>query len=890
MSTFREWMNRLRFFAARDRFDGEMREELQFHIETRAAELRESGFSKDEALLRARREFGSLQLAREDSRAAWRFGWLENFASDLRIGLRMLRRSPGFSALAVLCLTLGIGANAAVFSWVEGILFRPYPAVAHQERLMALSGTARGEAGATALSWPDYLDLQKNCTLFDSFFVSKIMGTTLSIGERAERTIGSIVSANYFDAIGVHPILGRGFEPGEDVGRDSHPVTVISYQLWQGRFKGDPDIIGKTQRLNGVVHTIVGVMPENFRGTFVGWAMQFWVPASMEDIFESGGYKLEDRSGRWIEAYVRLKPTVTPQQAQSEISAVARRLEADFPLTNRGRSAQLWPLWQTPFNNAGTLLPTLGIMLVVVVCVLLIACANVGNLLLVRSFARRHEMTVRAAIGASRGRLLKQLLTEGLILSVLAAGGGLLVAHWCRHALVLLFPARSGVSMYLPGEIDWRVLALTAGVCLFSTMLLGLVPAIRTSKIDLASALKSEMGGVVGGHGKSWVRSGLVVVQVSLSFVLLVGAALLIQSLQRIRTTSPGFSTHRVLTTAVDLASAGYDAQRAKTFQDELLNRVLTLPGVESAAFARATPLGYGSYSSSKIAVDAYNVPPEEEPTVEYNEVGPGYLATMGIPLVAGREFTRADEQPTAALAAIVNETMAAQFWKGQSPIGQRLQVKGRWMQVVGVAKDSKYRSMRELPQPFFYVVGRQNSASGGGLYIRTPLSAETMATVLAREIQSLDSNLALYEVISLQEQVDRSTSPQKVAVTLLGVLGGLALLLAAIGLYGVMSYVVSQSTRELGLRMALGARASDLLRLVMSQGMALTIGGIALGAAAAFGLTRLLGSYLFRVSPRDPLAFGAAFVVMLAVAFAACVLPARRATRTDPMRALREE
>lgn len=889
MPTFREFLNRLRFFRRRARFDRELQDELQFHIEARAAELAERGVSKDEALRRARAEFGSVQLAREDSREAWQFQWLEHLLMDLRVGLRMLWRSPGFSVLAILCLTLGIGANAAVFSWVEGILFRPYPAVAHQERLMALSGISRGESGITLLSWPDYLDLQRNSTLFDAFFVSKITGTTLSIGERAERTIGSIVSANYFDAIGVHPILGRGFLPGEDVGSSAYPVTVISYQLWQGRFKGDSQIIGKTQRLNGVTHTIVGVAPQGFYGTFVGWAMQFWVPASMEEIFESGGYKLEDRNARWIEAYARLKPGVTAQQAQQEISAVAERLEHDYSLTNRGRSVRLWPLWETPFNNAGTLLPTLGIMLAVVVCVLLIACANVGNLLLVRSFARRHEISVRAALGAGRGRLLKQLLAEGLLLSLLGACGGLLVAHWCRHALVLLFPARGGVSMYLPGDIDWRVLALTSAVCLLATLLLGVVPAIQTSKLDLAAALKTEMAGVVGGHGKSWMRSSLVVVQVSLSFVLLVGTGLLIKSLDKIRSASPGFTTHRVLTTAVDLVSAGYNIQQARTFQDELLDRVLALPGVESAAFARLAPLSYGSYSSSPIAADAYNVAPEEQPTVEYNEVGPGYFATLGIPLVSGREFTRADNE-SAALVAIVNETMAAQFWKGNNPIGARVQVKGRWMRVVGVAKDSKYESMRELPKPFFYVPRRQNFAIPASLNIRTPLTPEEMAIALGREIHTLDANLALYEVITLQEQLDRSTAPQKAAVTLLGVLGSLALLLAAIGLYGVMSYAVSQSTRELGLRMALGARASDLVRLVISRGFALTLGGVALGAAAGLGLTRLLGNYLYRVSPRDPFAFGFALVVLLVATLAACFLPAWRATRTDPMRALREE
>ena len=557
----------------------EIDEELDSHVEDAIAAGRDPA--------EVRRALGSPLRHREGSLDVRMMAWLSDLIQDVRFGFRMLRRSPGFSLLAILCLTLGIGANAAVFSWIEGILLRPYPLVVEQDRLFAVTGTNRGAPGHDDVSWPDWLDLQRNSTMVEAFIAEKITGTTLSVGDRAQRASGSMVSANYFDAIGVHPILGRGFERGEDTGRNAHPVTVISYQMWQDRFHGDPAIVGKTQALNGLPHTIVGVTPEGFFGTFVGYAFQFWVPVSMQPQFDAGVYKLEDRGARWIEGYVRLKPGVTMLQAQAELSAVAARLEQDHPDTNRGRGIRLYPLWQTPFNNAGALLPTLAIALVVVFSVLLIACANVGNLLLVRAFARHQEMTIRLSVGAGRGRLVKQLVTEGLILSALAAAGGLLVANWLRNALALLTPPRGGVLLRLPGELDWRVLAMSAGVCVVATLLFALVPAVLTSNIDLAGALRSESGGVVGAHRRAWVRSTLVLIQVSLSFVLLVGAGLLIQSMQAVRNASPGFSVDGVLTTSVDLFTAGYDPQRARVFQDELIDRLQAIGGVESAAFSR---------------------------------------------------------------------------------------------------------------------------------------------------------------------------------------------------------------------------------------------------------------------------------------------------------------
>src|SRR6516165_4628272 len=460
---------------------------------------------------------------------------MQTFLQDLRFGFRMLRRSPGFSVLALLCLTLGIGTNAAVLSWIEGILIRPYPLVAHQDRMFALNATTRGETGYTGLSYLEFLDYEKNSTLFESFIVDKITGTTLSVGDRAERASGAIVSANYFDALGVKPILGRGFRPEEGEGRNAHPVTVIGYRTWKDRYGGDPNIIGRTQYLNGVQHTIIGVAPEEFHGTFIGYSFSFWVPVSMQETFDTG-YKLEDRTARWIEGYAFLKPGVTRQQAEAELHAISQRLEKEYPETNRGHGLSLAPLWRTPFNQAGNMTSTLAITMAVVFFVLLIACANVSNLLLARSLLRRHEMTMRLALGAGRRRLIKQLFTEALILSSIATVGGIAVAYWCRNALVLAFPTPApGIIIDYPGQIDWRVLVLSVAICVGSTLVFALMPAIQASHVDLSGALKSVGGGVLGGTGRSWLRSALVLVQVALSFVLLVGTGLLLQSLNRMQ-------------------------------------------------------------------------------------------------------------------------------------------------------------------------------------------------------------------------------------------------------------------------------------------------------------------------------------------------------------------
>src|SRR5947199_4639246 len=569
---------------------------------------------------------------------------MQTLLQDLRFGFRMLRRSPGFTVLALLCLTLGIGSNAAVFSWIEGILIRPYPLVSHQDRMFALVGTTRGVEGHNGLSYPDFVDFEKNATLFESFIVDKITGTSLSVGDRAEIASVGIVTANYFDALGVRPILGRGFRPEEGTGRNAHPVVVISYRTWRDHYKSDPEIIGKTQYLNGVQHTIVGVAPEKFHGTFIGYSFSFWVPTSMQETFDTTGYKLEDRGARWIEGYAFLKPGVTRQQVDAELHAISQRLEKDYPETNRGRDLSLLPLWKTPFNQAGNMTSTLAITMAVVFFVLLIACANVSNLLLARSLLRRHEMTMRLALGAGRRRLIKQLFTEGLILALIAAVGGIAVAYWCRNALVLSFPSpTAGIVIDLPGRIDWRVLVASVAICIGATMLFALMPAIHASHVDLAGALKTDGGGVVAGSSRSRLRSALVLVQVALSFVLLAGTGLLLQSLQRMQNTSPGFSTD-VIVSGADLVSAGYNLERAKAFHIQLLDRVREIPGVESAALSRLTPFSYVVFSSAPLEFDEYQPAPEEQLSSSYLEVGENYFKTLSIPIVAGREFQRTDD------------------------------------------------------------------------------------------------------------------------------------------------------------------------------------------------------------------------------------------------------
>ena len=871
-----------------ERERSDLRRELRAHFEDAVR----SGASEAEALAR----FGSVHDVSSGFRRVYRTqGLFESPASltrgllqDFRFGVRLLRRNPGFSTIALLCLAVGIGANTAVLSWVEGVMLRPYPLVHDEDSLFVIAGTAPEASKGTDISWPDFKDFERSATMIDAFIGDRI--TSMAIGlpnQKAERAAGSIVSANYFDALGVEPLLGRGFEPHEEIGRNAHPVVVISYQFWQRHFGNDPRAVGTTIRLNGVPHTIVGVAPEGFYGTFVGYEFQLWVPASQEDVFDPGGYKLEDRSARWIEGFARVKRGVSRAQAQKELSAIADRLQIAYPATNRGRGVMLKPLWQSPFNPMDALVPTLTIALVGVVAVLLIACANVGNLLLLKSIARRRELTTRVAVGAGRMRIVRQMLSEAIILTAIAAVCGVIAAYWGRGALVFLFPPRGATPLRLPADLDWRVLVASVGVALIATLLSGLIPALLASKVDLVAGLKTDSAGAAGGRGRANVRAALVVIQVALSFVLLVGAGLVVESLHHMHTSSPGFDADRVLSTYVDTAAAGYDRTRANAFQDRLIERVEAIPGVESAVFVGGMPFAYAGGGTAPIDVDGYQTQPDDAPTVDYSEVGPGYFKTLGIPVVDGREFTR-DDIETSDAVAIVNGPMAARYWKERNPVGTRLIIRGRPVRVVGVVKASKYRDLVEAPQPFFYIPLRQSPARGQSLLIRSTLPPGAISRALGRDVTALDQTLTAGQVMTMREQINRMDQSVGMAVRLLTGFGVVALLLATVGIYGVMSFKVTESARELALRLALGADRSSVLRKVLTRGLVLTGGGIACGAVTALALTRLLGRLLFDVSPRDPVTFGVALVTMGTAAIAACALPAWRATRTDPIVALR--
>ncbi len=810
---------------------------------------------------------------------------------DTRFGLRMLRSSPGFTVVAVLTLALGIAVNATVFSWIDSVLLHPFPGVGHPDRLALIETVTPAGEHLVNTSYLDYRDYRDNLRLVSGVALGRF--TPLSIGAdgRTGRAWAELVSANYFDVLQVKPVLGRTFRPdegGDQAG--AYPVAVISYAMWRSRYQSDPKVLGKIIRLNRHDLTIIGVAPPQFHGSLVGVVFDVWMPITMAPEMGTGDGTLTYRATRDLTStIIRLKPGVTIEQARAEVAAVARRLAAWFPGTNRGVNATVLPVWAGHLGLQGLLLKPLRILMAVCALLLLIVCANVANLLLARAVSRQKELGIRLALGARRGRLARQLLTETLILAGAGALVGVILVMWIGPALLFLAP-RIDVPLDLGGGVNLPTLAFTVLIAAVATVISGMAPVLFSVRADLNEALKE--GGRSGGSGtrSHRLRGMLVMAQVALAMVALVGAGLFYRSFRNTVGIRPGFDMNNVSVSQFYLSYAGYSAQQQWDFCRKLRERLEAEPGVLGVTYSDVVPLGspVGSAPWHQLEIEGYVPAPNEQMLIHRATIPPGYFQFMRIPLLEGREFTDRDDEHASEVRIIVNETFARHFFRGRDPIGRKLKLERDLAIVVGLVKDSKYHSLAEAPLPFFYLPFRQWFRPGlnFSVFLRTAGDPMHMTPVLRREALALNQD-AIFSTKLLAEAATASLYPQTVAATLMSVVGLICVLLAAIGLYSVMSYAVSQRTQELGIRVALGAQPSDVRGLVVREGLKLLLPGLAAGAAAAVLAARAVNGMLIQVSPTDPATLAAAALLLGLVGVAASYVPALRATRIEPSRAL---
>jgi macrolide transport system ATP-binding/permease protein len=813
---------------------------------------------------------------------------IEMITQDIRYGWRLMVRKPAFAFVAVLTLGLGIGANVTMFSWTRIMLQRQILGVRGGGQLVALNGTTRSRIDLS-VSYPYFLDLRERRP--DS--VEDLIAFTLAPmslrtnGGDPQRTFGQLVSGNFFTALGVQPALGRAFLPEEDTTPNGHPVVVISDSFWQRRFGGDPSIVGGTVMLNGGTYTVIGIAPPGFRGTEPYLNLDLWVPMAMQPSVTSGGNRLGVRGNSWLEAMVRLKPGATIARAQADFDVIARNL-ADTYADDKGRGLKLSELWRAPSSGGPAVVAVMVIQQVVAGVVLLIACANVANLLLARAASRQRETAVRLTLGASRSRLVQQLLTESTLLALAGGLCGIVMAYWTKD-LVRLFIPPAPLPIEMNPTLDLQVVIFALIMTGASILVFGLVPALQGSMSSVGAALKESAGQLTAPPRRARIRQALVVAQVALSLMLLVSAGLFLRTLQNAQALDPGFSTRTGLLASIDLLPAGYDTPRGRAFFRDLLARVRELPGVEAASVATKVPLGFGGNSDTGASIEGYTPAPNEEISIYYNRVGSDYMKTMGITLVAGREFTDLDttDRPD---VVVVNETLIRRYFSGRDPIGGRIRLGTRTLQVVGVARDGKYSSITETPRSFMYMPVQQWYRADTVLHVKTSVDPGTLVPRLHEVLRSLDSNVPLFDVRTIAEQLSIAIFIQRMVASLLGAFGGLALLLATVGLYGVIAALSAQRTPEIGMRMALGATRRDIVSLIVRQGLVLTLIGVAIGLIAALGATRLFKSLLVGVSATDGISFAGTTVLLVLVALAASYLPARRAARIDPLQALRNE
>jgi predicted permease len=814
---------------------------------------------------------------------------METLWQDIRFGFRILFKSPAFTLVAALSLALGIGANTAVFSIINDSLLKPLP-VEEPERLLSLFTTDAKNPGNLETSHLNYIDYRDQNQVFSGLLAYTFAQVSLTRGETSEPVFGLVVSGNYFDVLGVKAAMGRTFMPHEDKTPGAHPVVALSHRLWQRRFGGDPNLVGKTISLNRHDFTVVGIIPEGFTGTDLGPGPDLWVPMMMHEQAQPGFDWYNERRGLFLFLIGRLKPGVSASQAQASLKVFADQLAQSYPKDNNGRGARVVPLLQARIDpdGSGQLLLASGVMMAVVALVLLIACANIANLLLARASARRKEIAVRLALGAGRARLIRQLLTESLVLSLVGGVIGFLVAFWAKDLLRSFDPVGGGPNAPPIATLNFRVLGFTLLVSLLSGVIFGLAPALQASKPDLVLTLKGETSALARRAFGFNLRKALVVIQVALSLVSLISAGLFVRSLRNAQAVNPGFITDNILLAGFNLGREGMDRSQGVNFQRQLVARASSLPGSQSVTIASSRPFGGGIFRSVFLEGEA---PDERGVLVQLNNVGLRFFETLGIPLITGRDFTERDAE-NAPHVVVVNETMARRFWPNQSAVGKRFKFFGEefYREIVGVARDTKYNGLTESNTPFIYVPLLQNYADAGTLHVRAAGDAAQITAAVRGVVKELAPSLPLLEVQTLSDRIDQSLNGQRSQTRLLAFFGLLALLLSSIGIYGVMAYSVAQRTREIGIRMALGARSQNVLSLIIKQGMALVVSGVALGLIAGFVVTRLIGSLLFGVTAADPMTFAVTSLLLVGVAALAGYLPARWATKVDPLIALRQD
>lgn len=817
---------------------------------------------------------------------------MRNLMHDVRFGLRVLTGSPAFACVAALTLGLGIACTTTVFSWVDSVLLHPYPGTARSAELVTLEMVTTGAPnGGTSISWQDYRDYRDRLKMLSGVTVHRQCAFTLGDVQSSRLAWGELVSGNYFQVMGVKPVVGRVFSPeenGDALG--AFPAVVISDRLWRGYFRADPGIAGKTLRVNRQALTIVGVIPPGFRGSSPVMQYDVWIPVTMAVTLGSlPNSTFTDRGDRGMLATIgRLAPGSSIAQARAEAVALAASLAAANPKTNRLTSATVLPSWEEHNGVNEYLRAPLTILLAVSFVVLLIVCVNVANLLLARSVGRQREFGIRFALGAGRVQVALQILTETLVLALAGAGVGLLILLWMQGSLIAMVPS-IGFPLSTSLILNGRILAFTALACVAAALISGASPVLFVCHSNLNEVLKEGSRGDTAGAASRRTRSALVVGEVALATLALIGAGLFVRSFQNIRAINPGFDARRVLLGRFFIETAGYSGNQIEQFALRLKERMLCSAGVEAASYTDFVPLSTTAGPWNFVRVEGYTPAKDETPTASRALVSPGYFATMRIPLVEGRDFTQRDDAK-AEPVMIVNQQFARKYFRGENPVGRKVRAAGKWCTVVGVARDSKYYSPAEAPATYFYLAFAQFYQVSPELYVlvRTTEHPEQAIPLLRRAVAETDANAAAFHAVPLFEYTQVATFGQKVAANLMGALGILCLLLAATGLYSVMSYTVNQRIPEIGIRMAMGACPRNVIGMIVGQGMALALSGMALGVVAAFAATRLVASMLFRVDAWDPATFALAGVFLLAVALVATWLPAWRATRIDPMSALR--